>query len=449
MNHISEILTGFVIILLIVGMIGMSRLYRLLKEIRLSQAAGSEAEGSRLEEEARARGQQEAHAIRIEERLEGLRREGMEREQATRDAFAKEMRHNREELKQDMHTLSEVVRKLGSEQAKGQGEFRDKLDEKMKELRLENSQKLEEMRKTVDEKLQSTLEKRLSESFKTVSERLEAVHQGLGEMQNLATGVGDLKRVLTNVKSRGTFGEVQLGLLIEDFLTPDQFIPNYDAGKKSGGERVEFGIRVPGVDGDRPVYLPVDAKFPTEDYERLLAAVEIGDSDGIEGASKSLERSIRRFAKDVSDKYINPPHTTDWAILFLPTEGLYAEILRRPGLFESLQRDLKVTVAGPTNFQVLLSTFRMGFRQLVLQERASEVWDVLGAVKLEFGRFGDQIDKMGKSLNAALNHVEKLDTRKRVMLRALKGVEELEESEAIKLIGADIPVGNELFDGEE
>ena len=450
-NYIAEILIGVTIILLIVTMIGMSRLHHMLAEIRvlgtISDEQQAEEFAARERQEAYA-AKQEAHAIKVEERLDGLRREGMEREQITRDAFAKEMRHNREELKREMLSLSEIVRKLGAEQTKGQVEFRDKLDEKMKELRLENSEKLEEMRKTVDEKLQTTLEKRLSESFKTVSERLEAVHKGLGEMQNLATGVGDLKRVLTNVKSRGTFGEVQLGLLIEDFLTPDQFIPNYDAGKKSGGERVEFGIRVPGVEGDRPVYLPVDAKFPTEDYERLLGAVEVGDADGIEAASKSLERSIRRFAKDVSDKYINPPHTTDWAILFLPTEGLYAEVLRRPGLFESLQRDLKVTVAGPTNFQVLLSTFRMGFRQLVLQERASEVWEVLGAVKLEFGRFGDQIDKMGKSLNAALNHVETLDRRKRVMLRALKGVEEIDEGEALKLIGGDTPQNGELFDGE-
>ena len=450
-NYIAEMLIIVTIILLIVAMVGMSRLYRMLAEMRALSAITDEQQAEEFaahERQDMHASKQEAHAIKMEERLDGLRREGAEREQITRDAFAKEMRHNREELKREMLSLSETVRKLGAEQAKGQGEFRDKLDEKMKELRVENSQKLEEMRKTVDEKLQTTLEKRLSESFKTVSERLEAVHKGLGEMQNLATGVGDLKRVLTNVKSRGTFGEVQLGLLIEDFLTSDQFIPNYDAGKKSGGERVEFGIRVPGVEGDRSVYLPVDAKFPTEDYERLLGAVEVGDADGIEAASKSLERSVKRFAKDVSDKYINPPHTTDWAILFLPTEGLYAEVLRRPGLFEALQRDLKVTVAGPTNFQVLLSTFRMGFRQLVLQERASEVWEVLGAVKLEFGRFGDQIDKMGKSLNAALNHVETLDRRKRVMLRALKGVEEIEEGEALKLIGADAPQNGELFDGE-
>lgn len=351
-----------------------------------------------------------------------------------REELSKQLRDNREEMGKAISQLSETVRKLGAEQAEGQSKFGDKLDAKMKELRQENSAKLDEMRKTVDEKLQTTLERRLSESFKNVSERLEAVQRGLGEMQSLATGVGDLKRVLTNVKSRGTFGEVQLGLLIEDFLTPDQYAVNYDCGKASGNERVEYGIRVPGM--ERDVYLPVDAKFPTEDYERLLAAVEAGDVAAVDAASTALERTIKRFAKDVSSKYINPPHTADWAILFLPTEGLYAEVLRRPGLFETLQRDMRVTVAGPANFQVLLSTFRMGFRQIALQERANEVWDVLGAVKLEFGRFGEQIDRMGKSLNSALNHVETLDRRKRVMLKALKNVEEVESGVATDLLEA-------------
>ena len=443
---LPEILSGLSLIILIVAVAMLARVFSIMREVQAGQRYQAEADTHERETlDATAN-----RLVRVEERLNAFKEEAARQDQMARDAMAKEMRHNREELKRELLSLSEIVRKLGADQSKQQGEFRDKLDEKMRELRAENSQKLDEMRKTVDEKLQTTLEKRLSESFKTVSERLEAVHQGLGEMQNLASGVGDLKRVLTNVKSRGTFGEVQLGLLIEDFLTPDQYVPNYDAGKKTGTERVEFGIKVPGSEKD--VYLPVDAKFPTEDYERLLTAVESGDKDGIEAAGKSLERSIKRFATDISGKYINPPKTTDWAILFLPTEGLYAEVLRRPGLFESLQRDLKVTVAGPTNFQVLLSTFRMGYRQLVLQERASEVWEVLGAVKHEFGRFGDQIDRMGKSLNAALNHVEKLDARKRVMLRALKGVEELDDASAMKLIGdgakdAAQDIG-ELFDGE-
>ena len=354
--------------------------------------------------------------ISIETRITEMAYRADERETANRSEF----KNNREELGKAIAVLGETVRKLGADQSTQQEQFRNKLDEKMKELRTENSQKLDEMRKTVDEKLQTTLEKRLSESFKTVSERLEQVHKGLGEMQSLATGVGDLKRVLTNVKSRGTFGEVQLELLIEDFLTADQFIANYDCGKSGGTQRVEFGIRMPGAE---PRYLPVDSKFPTEDYERLLTAAEAGDKEALDGASKALVRQIKLFAKDVAQKYINPPHTTDEAILFVPTEGLYAEVLRTPGLIESLQRDFSVTVSGPTNFQVLLSTFRMGYQQAVMQEHATEVWKILGAVKREFGNYGEQIAAMGKNVKSMENHIGKLETRKNAMLRALKTVE--------------------------
>jgi DNA recombination protein RmuC len=411
-------------ILLLVGLlIALGMMGLLMRQI------GALREGADARE-----GEQMIHQLNA--RIGDMATQSERRAKESRQELTEQLRANREELGKSISTLSETVRKLGAEQAEGQTKFGDRLDAKMKELRQENTSKLDEMRKTVDEKLQTTLERRLSESFKAVSERLEAVQRGLGEMQSLATGVGDLKRVLTNVKSRGTFGEVQLGLLIEDFLTPDQYLVNYDCGKASGNERVEYGIRVPGM--ERDVYLPIDAKFPTEDYERLLAAVEVGDVAAVEAASTALERTIKRFAKDVSSKYINPPHTADWAILFLPTEGLYAEVLRRPGLFETLQRDMRVTVAGPANFQVLLSTFRMGFRQLALQERANEVWDVLGAVKLEFGRFGEQIDRMGKSLNSALNHVETLDRRKRVMLKALKNVEEVEGPAAAGLLEEDV-----------
>lgn len=333
---------------------------------------------------------------------------------------------------QRLDALAERLREIGKGQGEDQQKFRDLLDTKMKELREENSAKLDQMRKTVDEQLQTALEKRLTESFKTVSERLESVHKGLGEMQVLAGDVGSLKRVLTNVKSRGGFGETQLAMLIEDFLGADQFVTNYDCGKASGGERVEFGIRVPGTEKD--VYLPVDAKFHREDYERLLDAHDQGDAAATKKASDDLERAIIKSAKDISSKYINPPFTTEWAILFVPTEGLYAEILRRPGLFEKLQREYSVTVAGPTNLQVMLSTFRMGFRQLVLQDRANDVWDVLGAVKREFENYGAQIQAMSKNLDAAQNHVAKLDTRKNAMLRALKGVETLGEDQAKQLI---------------
>lgn len=362
--------------------------------------------------------------IEIQTRLDLLSNQSDAREKAIRSEF----QGNREEVSKAINELSDTLRRFGQHQTDQQEQFRNKLDEKMKELRTENSQKLDEMRKTVDEHLQTTLEKRLTESFKTVSDRLEQVHKGLGEMQSLATGVGDLKRVLTNVKSRGTFGEVQLGLLIEDVLTPSQFVANYDCGKPGGQQRVEFGIRMPGA--EEPVFLPVDAKFPTEDYERLLAAVEAGDVDGIAAAQKTLSARVKGFAKDIAQKYINPPHTTTSAILFLPTEGLYAEMLRIPGFIQDIQRDMNVTVTGPTNFQVLLSTFRMGFQQMAMQEHAAEVWKVLGAVKREFNKYGDHISTMGKSVKALENHIDRLETRKNVMLRALKSVDEVEEGAA-------------------
>ncbi len=362
--------------------------------------------------------------IEIQTRLDLLSNQSDTREKAIRSEF----QGNREEISKAINELSDTLRRFGQHQTDQQEQFRNKFDEKMKELRTENSQKLDEMRKTVDEHLQTTLEKRLTESFKTVSDRLEQVHKGLGEMQSLATGVGDLKRVLTNVKSRGTFGEVQLGLLIEDVLTPSQFVANYDCGKPGGQQRVEFGIRMPGVEDS--VFLPVDAKFPTEDYERLLAAVEAGDVEGIATAQKTLSVRVKGFAKDIAQKYINPPHTTTSAILFLPTEGLYAEILRMPGFIQDIQRDMNVTVTGPTNFQVLLSTFRMGFQQMAMQEHAAEVWKVLGAVKREFNKYGDHISTMGKSVKALENHIDKLETRKNVMLRALKSVDEVEEGAA-------------------
>ena len=366
--------------------------------------------------------------IDIQARLDVAAGQADAREKTIRQEF----QGNREELSKSINELADTMRKFGQHQTDQQEQMRNKLDEKMKELRAENSAKLDEMRRTVDEKLQTTLEKRLSESFKTVSERLEQVHKGLGEMQSLASGVGDLKRVLTNVKSRGTFGEVQLGLLIEDVLTPNQFVANYDCGRAGGQMRVEYGIRMPGTED--AVYLPVDAKFPTEDYERLLAAVEAGDSDGIASAQKTLATRVKNFAKEIAQKYINPPHTTPSAILFLPTEGLYAEMLRLPGFVPDIQRELNVTVTGPTNFQVLLNTFRMGFQQMAMQEHAAEVWKVLGAVKAEFNKYGEQISTMGKSVKALENHIDKLETRKNVMLRALKTVDEVEDSAATKYL---------------
>ena len=365
----------------------------------------------------------------------------MTEEQLKRDShIRKEMEQNRTELANSMAALTKGMQGQAQELAKSQENIRNKLDEKLTHLQTGNEKKLDEMRKTVDEHLQTALEKRITESFKTVSERLEAVHKGLGDMQNLASGVGDLKRVLTNVKSRGTFGEVQLEALIGDMLTPDQYIKNYDCGQPGLG-RVEFGVRLPAADGheaEAPIYLPIDAKFPVEDYERLLAAADSGDRKAAEDASLALERQIKKFAGDVSKKYINPPSTTPWAILFLPTEGLYAEILRRPGLFEHLQRDYNVTVAGPTNLQVLLSTFRMGYRQVAMNEQAHSVMQILGAVRSEFEKYGDQIEKMAKSLNSVQNHVEKLSTRRNVMLRALKSVEAVDAETSDSLLAKDL-----------
>ncbi len=314
--------------------------------------------------------------------------------------------------------------------------LRTTVEEGLKTLRQENSEKLEQMRRTVDEKLHETLEKRLGDSFKLVSERLELVHKGLGEMQNLATGVGDLKRVLTNVKSRGIFGEVQLAALLEQVLTIEQYAANV-ATKPGSGERVEFAVRLPGRgDDEQAVWLPIDAKFPREDYERLIEAQERADPVAAEAAASALERRIRDEARSISSKYLAPPHTTDFAILFVPTEGLYAEILRRPGLFEALQREHRVTVTGPTNLLAFLNSLQMGFRTLTIEKRSSEVWQVLGAVKTEFGKFGDVLDKVRKKLDEATNQLDATGVRTRAITRRLKNVQELPGSDTDAVLGA-------------
>jgi DNA recombination protein RmuC len=292
------------------------------------------------------------------------------------------------------------------------------------------------MRRTVDEKLHETLEKRLGESFKLVSDRLEQVHKGLGEMQTLASGVGDLKRVLTNVKSRGIFGEVQLAALLEQVLTIEQYAANI-ATKPGSDARVEYAIKLPGRSDDgTPVWLPIDAKFPREDYERLLEAQERADPEAAASAAAALERRIRAEAQTIADKYLSPPHTTDFAILFVPVEGLYAEILRRPGLFEELQRRHRVTVAGPTNLLAFLSSLQMGFRTLALEKRSSEVWQVLGAVKTEFDKFGDVLDKVRKKLDEASNQLDNTGVRTRAITRRLKSVQALPEGDSERLLGA-------------
>jgi DNA recombination protein RmuC len=311
--------------------------------------------------------------------------------------------------------------------------LRGAIDSRLNEIRESNEKKLEEMRATVDEKLQGTLEKRLGESFAQVSDRLEQVHKGLGEMQSLATGVGDLKRVLTNVKTRGGWGEVQLGALLEQLLAPEQFEKNV-VTREGTREAVEFAIKLPARgDQDGITYLPIDAKFPVEDYQRLMDAHEKADVEGIETAGKALEISIRTCAKTISDKYLNPPVTTDFGIMFLPTEGLYAEVARRPALIEQMQR-LRVVIAGPTNLAVILNSLQMGFRSLAIQKRSSEVWSLLGVVKSEFGKFGESLDAVKKKLQEAQNKIELTGQRSRAIERKLRDVQTLPEKEAGEML---------------
>ena len=305
-------------------------------------------------------------------------------------------------------------------------------------IQTENAAKLEEMRKTVDEKLHATLEQRLGESFKLVSERLEQVHRGLGEMQTLAAGVGDLKKVLTNVKTRGTWGEVQLANLLEQVLTAEQYAENVATRPKSG-DRVEFAIRLPGREDGQPVWLPIDAKFPVEDYQKLVEAQERADVIAVEAAAKALEMRLKDEAKTIREKYIEPPYTTDFAILYLPTEGLYAEALRRPGLVEALQRDQRVSIAGPTTLAAMLNSLQMGFRTLAIEKRSSEVWAVLGAIKTEFGKFGEALAHTRKKLQEASNSIDKAEVRTRAVTRKLKDVEALPVPEAVALLGDDLP----------
>jgi DNA recombination protein RmuC len=298
------------------------------------------------------------------------------------------------------------------------------VDLRLKQLQEDNSNQIDRMRATVDEKLQGTLEKRLGESFKLVSDRLEQVHQGLGAMQQLASDVGGLQRVLTNVKTRGGWSEWQLGVLLEEMLSPEQFAKNMKT-RDDTDERVEFAIKLPGDENGAPVWLPIDAKFPMEHYERLTAAQESGDSTAVEAAMKTLETQLKRCAKDICEKYINPPKTTDFALLFLPSEGLYAEAIRRVGLVQSVQRDCRVSFVGPTTLAALLNSLQMGFRTLAIQKRSSEVWNLLAAVKTEFGKFGEALSAVKEKIDQASRKMEDVDVRSRVITKKLRDVEEL------------------------
>ena len=333
-----------------------------------------------------------------------------------REEFARSRAESQKSLRDNREELSNSMR-----------EIRETIERRLKIIGDDNAKRLEEMRKTVDEKLQESVEKRFNESFKLISERLEQVHRGLGEMQTLASGVGDLKRVLTNVKTRGNLGEIQLGSILEQILSPEQYVKNASV-RQGSQERVEFAICLPGYD-NKPLLLPIDSKFPIEDYQRLLDAYE-ANAD-IDSALRQFEASVKKNAKDIRDKYVNPPVTTDFAIMFVPTEGLYAEILRKNGLFELLQRDYKITVVGPTNTAAFLSSLQMGFRTLAIEKRSSEVWELLGAVKTEFGKFGEVLDRVKNKLDAASKEIDSAGVRSRAIERRLRGVEELPSAEQL------------------
>jgi DNA recombination protein RmuC len=425
---------------LIIGVAALAALAlaNLVLLLRLRQGAGrSGADALRLEQ-----------ALRAE--LRAAREEAATQARALREEAAAAARGLREELllalkgtgDTQLRTLGEMGghQRASAEAMQGRLDaIRDTVDRNLQQLVQKNEAKLEEMRRTVDEQLQGTLEKRLGESFQIVSGRLEAVHRGLGEMQALAQGVGDLRRVLTNVKARGTWAEVQLGAILEQILTPDQYGRNVRV-KDESEERVEFAVRLPGRPATRPgagdggVWLPIDSKFPQESYVRLLHASESGDAEAVQGAIAELTRVVRASARTIFEKYVAPPHTTDFAVLFLPTEGLYAEILRQPGLVEQLQDTYRVVVAGPTTLAALLSSLRMGFRTLAIEQRASEVWTVLGAVKTEFGKFGDVLEKIKRQLATASRSLTETGVRTRAMARKLREVEELPAAQAEKVL---------------
>ena len=406
----------------------------------------------RGEDEARLQSLRETQ----EKGLERLERELREELARGRREDSEEAFRDREERSQSANLLAQAVTtqigQLGSLQgerleafARELNRFSLGLDERFERLKLtvegrltaiqaDNASKLDEMRRTVDEKLHATLEQRLGESFKLVSDRLEQVHRGLGEMQSLAAGVGDLKRVLSNVKTRGTWGEVQLSALLEQLLTAEQFSANV-ATRPGSNERVDFAIRLPGKGDGAAVWLPIDAKFPVEDYQRLMDAQERGDPVLVEEAGRAIELRLKNEARSIREKYVAPPHTTDFALLYLPTEGLYAEALRRPGLADTLQREWRVSLTGPTTLAAMLNSLQMGFRTLAIEQRSAEVWAVLGAVKTEFGKFGEALAHTRKKLDEASNSISKAETRTRQLSRKLREVEALPASESEQLIG--------------
>lgn len=426
---VTVVLTLVVLALLVLLLL---RIRERSVDISLRQLGQAQERGERLlrEEMARSRDETARSAQQVREEVTGIVKDWG-------DSTVRSISELGLQQKSQLDTFATQLMKLTESNEKRLNELRLTVDGRLKQMQDDNSVKLDQMRQTVDERLTATLEQRLGESFKQVSERLEAVHKGLGEMQSLAAGVGDLKQVLTNVKTRGTWGEVQLGMLLEQIMTPEQYQANV-ACKKGCGERVEFAIRLPGQDGGdgEEVWLPIDAKFPVEDYQRMLEAQDAGDSMGMEQALKRLEARVKASAKDIQTKYLDPPRTTDFGIMFLPTEGLYAEVLRRPGLAEMLQSDYRVVIAGPTTLAALLNSLQMGFRTLAVEKRSSEVWQLLGAVKTQFGQFGGLLEKVHKRLDQASNTIEDAARKSRTIERKLRTVQEISPETAAGLLSA-------------
>lgn len=385
-----------------------------------------------VREESRAAREESARAARE------LREELAKGQKSSADSLTKTLGELGQLQVARLDTVTQQLKNLTETNNASIEALRTAVDNRLKHLQESNEKRLDEMRRTVDEKLQDTLEKRLGESFKLVSERLEAVQKGLGEMQSLAAGVGDLKRVLTNVKTRGTWGEIQLGAILEQILTPDQFGRNIQP-REDSREVVEYAVRLPGQDGalGECIWLPIDSKFPQEDYLRLTEASEAADPEAVQKATAALVRSVRNSAQDINEKYINPPATTNFALMFLPTEGLYAEVLRQPGLVEQLQRDQRVVVAGPTTLAAILNSLRMGFQTLAIEKRASEVWRTLAAVKTEFGKFGDVLTRVKKQLDTASRTIDQTGVRTRAMEKKLREVAQLPSDQATALLGLE------------
>ncbi len=398
---------------------------------RVRQGSTDSAERALRDELRAGRGESQEAARELREELGRGLKDG-------NDSLTKSLAENSKVQNAQLEGFTKKLEELSESNRRAIDRVRENLEERVKELREGNEKKLEEMRKTVDEKLHETLEKRLGESFKLVSERLDNVQKGLGEMQNLASGVGDLKRVLTNVKARGTWAEYQLGDILGQTLTPEQYASNVQT-RENTTERVEFAVKLPGPEEDPGscIWLPIDSKFPTEDYQRLQAAADKADAEAVEKSLNAFLRTVRNSAREIQTKYINPPSTTDFAVLFLATEGMYAEVLRQPGMLEEIQQNHRILIAGPTTLTALLNSLRMGFRTLAIEKQASEVWQVLAAVKTEFGKFGEVLDKVKRQLDTASRSIEQTGTRTRAMERKLRSVESLPDDKATELLGLD------------